>query len=185
MRRTKPYKQSIQDMVPLKKGRNRKTGEPITTTKGRPRKIQSPQEFDRRVDNWARHCLENRIPMTRTGLCLALGLNSQKSLENYADDPDYTPSVSYAKLLVEHFYERQLSTSRVAGAIFALSNMGWSNQQYHRHAGPDGGPIQSQNIVKIDMTKLDDDTLEKLVFAIERRRIVRQSNDSNTTQIKP
>lgn len=105
---------------------------------GRPRFIESPEEFDRRVDEYIQRCVDTDEPITETGLCIALGFKTRQTLWLYGQRPEFADSVSYAKLLVEHEYEKLLREPRCTGAIFALKNKGWSDRQILEHSGPDG-----------------------------------------------
>lgn len=98
---------------------------------GRPRKISSPEEFDRLADNYFNMCKEANEPVLLLGLVLALGFVSKDSLYSYgADFPEFTDSVKRARSMVEYEYEKRLQTATSAtGPIFALKNFGWSDKQ--------------------------------------------------------
>lgn len=112
---------------------NAKTGRKSSSPKeskamGRPRKISSPEEFDRLVDLYVAMCrdAEKPQPITLTGMILALGLSSRQSLDEYLNYPEFSDSVKRAKLIIECEYENRLITSTSAtGSIFALKNLGW------------------------------------------------------------
>lgn len=98
---------------------------------GRPRKISSPEEFDRLVDLYIAMCQDPEKPraITLTGLILALGLSSRQSLDEYLNYPEFSDSVKRAKLLIEHEYENRLVVGTSAAAsIFALKNFGWMDK---------------------------------------------------------
>lgn len=98
---------------------------------GRPRKITSPEEFDRLVDLYIEMCQNPEKPraITLTGLILALGLSSRQSLDEYANYDGFSDSVKRAKLIVEHEYENRLVVgTSAAGSIFALKNFGWMDK---------------------------------------------------------
>lgn len=98
---------------------------------GRPRKISSPEEFDRLVDLYIEMCQDPDKPraITLTGLILALGLSSRQSLDEYINYPEFSDSVKRAKLLIEHEYEQRLVVgTSAAGSIFALKNFGWMDK---------------------------------------------------------
>jgi len=97
---------------------------------GRPRKIQSPAEFDRLVKEYVKRCESGKEPVTMTGMALALGFTSREAFDTYAEYEGFSDSVKAAKLLVENAYEKRLhGQNNVAGAIFALKNMGWRDRQ--------------------------------------------------------
>ena len=96
---------------------------------GRPRIIESPEEFDKRADAYFDQCDSEEEPYLVTGLALALGLSSREALCEYGKRPEFSDAVKRAKTRVEGRYERNLSGTTPAGAIFALKNMGWSDKQ--------------------------------------------------------
>ena len=122
---------------------------------GRPRIISSPEEMDRRVDEYEAMCAaDGGEPLTMTGLVLHLGLSSRQSLDRYANRPEFVGSVKRAKLLVEHGYEVDLrKTGNPAGSIFALKNFGWSD----RH-----DVAVSGSLANIDLTRLPDELIARI-----------------------
>jgi hypothetical protein len=73
------------------------------------------------LDEWVRH----PEPITITGLCLYLGFESRQSFYDYEKKKEFSYIIKRARLLVENKYEKGLGGKEVAGAIFALKNMGW------------------------------------------------------------
>jgi hypothetical protein len=102
---------------------------------GRPRKIASPAEMDRLVDEYVADRLANDQPITLLGLILHLGLNSRQSLDEYLAYDGFPDSVKRAKAIVEHEYEIRLINGGGAGAIFALKNFGWKDKQEVENSG--------------------------------------------------
>lgn len=103
-----------------------------------------------------------------TGLILALGLSSRESLDEYGRRPEFSDSVKKAKVRVEMEYERRLSSTSPTGAIFALKNFGWRDQQSVEHSGLGGGPIEIKRTV--DLSQLSEEeliALEKTLNKIE------------------
>ena len=126
---------------------------PSSSRPGRPRIIQTPAEFDAKVDSYIEHCRSDKSPITWTGLALALGFSSRQALNDYAEYPGFSNSVERAKLLVEQAYEERLHSSTPVGAIFALKNMGWSDRQ----------EIESRSLVaNIDLTRLTNEQLLRI-----------------------
>ena len=121
---------------------------------GRPRKIASPEEFDRRVDAYLKDREDTGVPITFTGLILALGLCSRDGFDGYAERPEFAESVKRARLLVEEDYERRLDRDKApVGAIFALKNMGWSDRL----------DIEARGVLgTIDFSRLDDDQVRRI-----------------------
>ena len=108
---------------------------------GRPRKIETPEEMDRLVDEYVEDCDLNAKPLTLTGMILHLGLSSRESFDTYKTYDGFSDSVKRAKLIIENQYETALHANATAGPIFALKNFGWSDKQEHEHSGPGGGAI--------------------------------------------
>jgi hypothetical protein len=95
----------------------------------RPRLISSPEEFDERADKYFEECENSEKPVTLTGLCIALGLTSRKSIYEYRDRAEFTDSVKSAMMRVENSYECNLHANAAAGSIFALKNFNWKDKQ--------------------------------------------------------
>lgn len=102
---------------------------------GRPRKISSPEEFDKKVDDYVQDCQVAEKPLTLTGLILALGLSSRQSLDEYLAYEGFPDSVKRAKLLIENQYEQGLHSCASTGSIFALKNFGWRDKTETEHSG--------------------------------------------------
>lgn len=102
---------------------------------GRPRIIDSPEEFDRLVDEYVAKCREEDEPVTFTGMALHLGFVARQSLYDYQGYDGFSDSVRRARSLVEAEYEKRLAGNNVAGSIFALKNHGWSDRQELEHSG--------------------------------------------------
>jgi|26BtaG_2_1085354.scaffolds.fasta_scaffold00979_20 hypothetical protein len=66
------------------------------------------------------------IPVpTITGLALYLGFCSRQSFYDLEKRKEFSYAIKRARSFIECEYEEQLQTNNVAGAIFALKNMGW------------------------------------------------------------
>lgn len=116
----------------------------------RPRKIKSPEEFDRKVDEYISRCEATEKPITWTGLALSLDLNSRQAIDQYLTYDGFKDSVLRAKLLVECAYEQRLHGNSPTGAIFALKNMNWTDKQEREISGPGGGPIETRAVELTD-----------------------------------
>lgn len=104
---------------------------------GRPRKFDSPEQFDAAVDSYVASKEGGRL--TWTGLALYLGFCSRVSIDEYLKYEGFSYSVKRAKLLVENSYEESLGgDGSPAGSIFALKNFGWSDKQELEHSGSVG-----------------------------------------------
>jgi len=90
-------------------------------------KYRTPGALQKAVDNYFENC--NDKP-TICGLALGLGFMNRVSLLDYIKKGGkYANVIKKAKGRVEAAYERDLRSSRVSGAIFALKNMGWTDRQ--------------------------------------------------------
>ena len=91
---------------------------------------------------------------TVTGLCLALGFWGRAGLQYWANEaneaetdvPDDVLELrrifKTAKLRIENAYEIRLMTAKnPVGSIFALKNMGWSDNRQVEMSGKDGEAI--------------------------------------------
>jgi len=105
---------------------------------GRPKKINSPEEMDRLVNEYVANQDALDKPKTLTGLILHLGLSSRQSLDEYKNYTGFSDSVKRAKAVIENAYEERLHGTAATGAIFALKNMGWSDKQELDHSSSDG-----------------------------------------------
>ena len=76
----------------------------------------------------ARYSIEVPVP-TITGLALYLGFESRQSFYAYELKPDFSYTIKRSRLFIENEYEELLQSGNVAGAIFALKNLGWSDKQ--------------------------------------------------------
>lgn len=127
---------------------------------GRPRKISSPEEFDRLVDEYLDICEREEKPVTWTGIALHLGFTSRHALDEYKNYPGFSASVKRAKLIVENAYEQRMYSHNPTGAIFVLKNMGWTDKQITELTGKDGGAIEMS----------DTDRAARIASLVERAR---------------
>ena len=118
---------------------------------GRPRKIKSPEEFDKLVDSYIDMCRKNDEPVLLLGMVLALGFVSKDSLYSYGSEfPEFTDSVKRARALIEYEYEKRLNVnSSAAGPIFALKNFGWKDKQEVDNISSDGSMTPKAPVYKI------------------------------------
>jgi len=95
---------------------------------GKPLKFKTPEELQQKISDYIEDCNKEGIPLTITGLALALDTNRQ-TLINYANKDEYAHIVERAKLIIENAYELRLIESGRSGDIFALKNFGWTDKQ--------------------------------------------------------
>lgn len=66
---------------------------------------------------------------TITGMCLFIGFESRANFYKQSERNDeFRYVVKRARMVVENRYEEMLDTKSVAGAIFALKNMDWTDK---------------------------------------------------------
>ena len=91
---------------------------------GRPRKIESPEAFERITEAYFAQREAEEVRPTVTGLVLALGLSSYESLDEYGRRPEYSELVSRAKLRVADKCEiAAIGNGSPQGAMFILKNI--------------------------------------------------------------
>lgn len=99
--------------------------------------------------------IEIPVP-TITGLCFFIGFASRQSFYDYEKKEAFTYIVKRARLFIEQEYEEHLSFGNVTGAIFALKQMGWTDQQ----------DIKITDDSKINT---DEETLRRLAFMLRNK----------------
>ena len=113
---------------------------------GRPPFYTDPKELQSACDNYFKECEKKKIPTTITGLALALGFSTRKSLLDYSEKLEFVNIIKKAKLKVECEYEKRLSGGSPTGAIFALKNMEWSDRT--ELTGADGKDLNTHIIIE-------------------------------------
>lgn len=94
----------------------------------KPLKFKTAQELQNKINAYFEECKLKEIPLSITGLALALDTNRQ-TLINYQDKDGYKNIVDRAKLMIENAYEIRLIENGRSGDIFALKNFGWTDRQ--------------------------------------------------------
>lgn len=108
------------------------------TTNGQPPMYKTPEEMQEKIIGYFESLVEKknigdgefeimRKP-TVTGLTLFLGFASKQSIRDYMKKENFKYILGRAKMVIENSYEMQLESKNVAGAIFALKNMGWADK---------------------------------------------------------
>jgi DNA-packaging protein gp3 len=92
---------------------------------GRPPKFETPEQLETACQEYFDL---NGSTLTITGLAMYLGFDSRQSLYDYEKREEFSFIIKAARLAVENSYEKSLRTVSVAGAIFALKNMGWRDK---------------------------------------------------------
>ena len=101
---------------------------------GRPLKFKSVEELQERIDEYFALREEQGLPFTITGLALHLD-TTRDTLCDYEKGSDrrkeFSDTIKKAKMRCEDYAEKVLFTGKnQTGAIFALKNFGWKDQQY-------------------------------------------------------
>lgn len=114
---------------------------PVSEKKaGRPRRLASPRQFDEAANNYFAHCRENNLPLTMSGLALAMGFSSRQAFNAYEKYQGFSEAVKRARLAVENAYETRLHSASCSGAVFALKNFGWEDKSRLEHSGQMSAP---------------------------------------------
>lgn len=112
---------------------------------GRPRLYETPEQLEAAIEDYFNPEVieetqtgfgkltrelgrQTRQDSTITGLAYHLGFESRQSFYDYETIPEFSYIIKRARLRVESSYEARLSANNVAGAIFALKNMGWADK---------------------------------------------------------
>ena len=115
---------------------------------GRPLKYKTADELQLKVDEYFDNEIDKKP--TITGLCHHLGFASRQSLYDMKKRRELSYTAERAVLRIEMEYEKQLrSGGNVVGAIFALKNLGWQDNQSIDHTSK-GDKISPINIVVKD-----------------------------------
>ena len=110
---------------------------------GRPKKYTEVEIMQQKIDKYFKECDKNNEPYTITGLALALDLD-RKSINNYAKDSGFFPTIKKAKLRVENYLEKHLiMDSSATGIIFNLkNNYDWTDRKELQHSGNINNPFE-------------------------------------------
>jgi hypothetical protein len=92
----------------------------------RPRTWDNVDDLDKAIEEYFSN---NFGKITITGLALHLGFESRQSIYDYEKNGLFSYTIKKARLRVENFYENELLGDHTAGAIFALKNFGWADNQ--------------------------------------------------------
>ena len=96
---------------------------------GRPPIIDNADQLETLLNEYFQRVIENKEKPTFTGLCLHLGYCSRQSFYDNENKIKFSYLLKRARLFVERYYEGRLSEAACTGAIFALKNFGWKDEQ--------------------------------------------------------
>ncbi len=94
------------------------------TTNGRPPTFATPEDLEKKCNEYLVYCVENEEKPTITGMTLFVGFCSRASWDDYDKRQDFSYIVKRAKMTIENSYEVSGGTFD----IFALKNMGWKDK---------------------------------------------------------
>lgn len=118
---------------------------------GSPKKFSSASDLKEIGTRYIEETLKAEKHLTFTGLCLALKMCKETFNEymsgKYDDEREvFSDPLKELKLYCENYAESRLFGNNPTGAIFALKNYGWKDNQSIEITGADGGPIEVSNI---------------------------------------
>lgn len=125
---------------------------------GRPPKYKTAVELQKKIDRYFDYIGETEV-ITITGLILYCGFCSRQAFYHLENNDKFSYTIKRARLRVSKHYEGLLQGNSVAGPIFALKNLGWSDKQEidHTSKGERLNPIQ----ITVDSSETAE-TLKKL-----------------------
>ena len=107
------------------------------TTNGRPPTFATPEDLEKKCNEYLVYCVENEEKPTITGMTLFVGFCSRASWDDYDKRQDFSYIVKRAKMTIENSYEVSGGTFD----IFALKNMGWKDKSEVELGGDVNIPI--------------------------------------------
>ena len=114
---------------------------------GRPKKYNTSNEMQVKIDNYFQQCDEKEVPYTIEGLCVALDMD-RVSVLNYAKDEEFFSTIKKAKQKISDNLIQQALTNKVnpTVAIFLMK----CNLKYREHeeAQADNGQTTIIKIVR-------------------------------------
>jgi hypothetical protein len=146
---------------------------------GRPPVFKNPKHLSKKVDEYFDYILgefhivgKKKVfdrepePATIMGLVLYLGFNGRQSLDDYAEkNEEYSDVIKRARARVQYEYEKRLSEPKPTGSIFALKNMGWSDNRGIELTGDPDKPVEVRTQTNVDYNKLSNEVLEAIAKA--------------------
>ncbi len=106
------------------------------------------KDLEKTINNYFENCTKNDMPITLTGLVLALDTTREIVL-NYPPKDEFFNIINQAKLRVEQAYEERLIKRGNSGDMFALRVLGWDDKKA-------GDPQESFIYNKMPAVKYDE-----------------------------
>lgn len=92
---------------------------------GQPPKYKTPEELQKKINEYIDSLKDSEVPLTITGLAYFLGFESRQSFYDYKKREEFSYTVKRAALLIESDYEISMRKHGRTTDIFALKNFGW------------------------------------------------------------
>ena len=115
----------------------------VKNPEGHPPKYKSPEELQKKILDYFQNPPDTRpiynkdgdkiadLPvLTITGLVIHCGFADRQSFYDYEKNPKFAYTIKRARIFIEREYEILLQKGLGAGAIFALKNFGWKNDDF-------------------------------------------------------
>jgi len=125
----------------------------------RPPKYKTADELQDKIDEYFAIVELTGKKVTITGLCLELGFESRQSFYHLENNDKFSYTIKRARMQIENHYEQLLQGNSVAGPIFALKNLGWTDSQSIDHTT--GGEKLNPINITVDSSETAE-TLKKL-----------------------
>jgi hypothetical protein len=114
---------------------------------GQPRKFQTVEELEERIQAYWDYCDDNEKPVTMSGLAFFIGCD-RRTLTNYANSDLFFPTIKKARDRVEFCNEELLLSGKAtAGVIFSLkNNYRWTDKALETESEGEGSNDVSINV---------------------------------------
>ena len=100
---------------------------------GHPPTYKDPEELEKKIQEYFATIELTDKPITISGLCYHCGFESRQSFYDYEKRDKFSYTIKRARFAIEVSYEAGLHTRTPAGSIFALKNLGWTDNQQITH----------------------------------------------------
>jgi len=102
---------------------------------GRPKAFNTPEELQKRIDEYKEYLKTNNKPPTIAGLAYFTGLE-RKTINNYSNQDEFFLTIKQFKdWIIMNYEENAISNSSTSGIIFLLKNYGYTDKQEHEISG--------------------------------------------------
>lgn len=94
---------------------------------------KNPKDLEKKIQKYLATTELTGDPLTISGLCYHCGFESRQSFYDYEKKDAFSYTIKRARFAIEVSYEKNLHSKTPAGSIFALKNLGWSDNQQIKH----------------------------------------------------